>query len=185
MDSPEFLLSVGSSVVGGLIVLAGWLLTVGRKFQILDDVRTGQVKLQQHIKEIERDIRGISERVSTMEGKLSGTLVSSSPVRLTDLGNQLLNESGMKAIIEFHRTDLLEKMRDNYLPTAYDVQRFAKELVFDDLEFSESEENRLKEYAFSKGVSLQAIKDAGAIYLRDIALKELMVKIPGSEQTSV
>jgi hypothetical protein len=178
MDNPEFLLSIGSSIVGGLIVLAGWLLTVGRKFQILDDVRMGQVKLQQDIKEIERDIRNTAERVSAIEGKLSGAVKSESPLSLTSLGNEYLNESGMKFIIDAHRNDLLEKIKDNYLPTAYDVQSFARELINEDLEFSEQEENQLKNYAYAKGVSLNVIKDAGALYLRDIALPELSLKTP-------
>lgn len=35
----DILVTFGTAVVGGLVVVGGWLLVMGRKFQILDDLK--------------------------------------------------------------------------------------------------------------------------------------------------
>ncbi len=163
--------SIISSIVTGTILFIGWSLTVGRKFQIIDDLKEGFDKIQEKMLDL-------ISRISKIEGNLFGIARPGSPIKLTPLGMEALNDSGILNLISPKKEILIGKIKSQNPSTAYDVQEITKNIFnTEGLDLSKDEENKLKDYAFKKGMTLKDVFYAGAIYFRDIALEELGFKV--------
>ena len=170
MDIISFLWAIIGSTVSGFLLILGWSLTAGRKFQIIDDLKTG-------FSELQKEIKDLVSRVSKIEGNLFGIARPGSPIKLTPLGTEVLNDSGILNFISSKKELLVGKIKSQNPSTAYDVQEITKNIFnVEGLDLSKEEENKLKDYAFKKGTTLKDVFYAGAIYFRDIALEELGFK---------
>lgn len=161
---------------GGIISIIIALVYLGRKFQVLDTLYESFKKFTENFDKLGDKVNDIGNRVSKIEGKLFGVATASSPIRLTPLGMEILQDSGILNIAKGRKEDLMKKIREKSPKTAYDVQEITK-ILFDNLQLIPSEETILKNYAFQKGITLKDILYTGAIYFRDIALEELGFKI--------
>ena len=135
--------------------------------------------IKEDIREIKPDLKDVRERVATIEGKLSPVTVGASPIRLNDLGKKILEESGIKNFVIEKKDGLLTQFKQERTgqPTsAYDIQEWCFK-TFDTLSKQPEFPEALKEYAFERGVSLSDICRVGAIYFRDIAIKEFGLKV--------
>lgn len=90
---------------------------------------------------------------------------------LSEKGEKLFNESGIKNIIDSQKEMLFTAIKEKDPKNAYDVQEFSKqviELLKDNSEIL----GQLKDTAYKLGVGVEEILFVGSMYLRDIALKE-------------
>ncbi len=166
MDGITFLNRVVVSI--GIPTIVGVLLYIGRKLQTLDALEKTVEK------EIKPDLKNVRERFSALEGKMSGYTKSFSPVALTKEGWSILEESELKAYIDEHQHEMLFFCNENLdMDTAYDIQESAFYYFEHELKFFPEFDTRLKEYAYAKGISIEALRRLGAIYFRDICLKRL------------
>lgn len=125
-----------------------------------------------HTKPIRDSLQDIRERFARLEGSLSGTFKTQSPIALLPKGEEILNKSGLKSYIDTHSKDLLNQCKSaNRMDNPYDVQEAAFKF-FDKLELSNELENALKTTAFNYGVDITVVRRIGGIYFRDICLKE-------------
>lgn len=171
MDMISFIWAIIGSTISGFLLILGWSLTAGRKFQIIDDLKEGFDKIQERITDL-------ISRVSKIEGNLFGIARPGSPIKLTPLGMEALNDSGILGLISPKKEVIIGKIKSQNPPTAYDVQEITKNIFnVEDLGLSKEEENKLKDYAFKKGMTLKDVLYAGAVYFRDIALEELGFKV--------
>jgi len=161
--------------IGGVIstlLLGDTKIKIGEMGKDIDNIKDD-------IKEIKPDLKDVRERVAKIESRLSPVTSGASPVSLTDLGKRILEESGIKNFVDERKDDLLtqlKKERTGQLTSAYDIQEWCFK-TFDKLSQQPELPKTLKEYAFQKGVSLSDIFRVGAIYFRDIAIKEFGLKI--------
>ncbi|MDD5291120.1 MAG: hypothetical protein PHZ04_03315 [Patescibacteria group bacterium] len=147
------------------------LLCIGRKFQILDDLKDCWDKANDKLSDIDK-------RICKIEGKLFGVAIGQSPIKLTPLGQEVLQNSGILEILKAQKESLIKKIKESKPQTAYDVQETTKNtFTIEKLGLSEQEANRLKNYAFSKGITLAEVMLAGSIYFRDIVLEEMGLKV--------
>ena len=100
---------------------------------------------------------------------------NASPIVLTDKGNELLNDSGLKGYIDQKRNELIKSCEIKRDTNAYEVQEFIFGF-FDNLKFESEFENKIKQYAYRKGVTLELLRRVGAIYFRGICLGEFQMK---------
>jgi len=126
---------------------------------------------------IETDLDWIKDIVRGLKidfgDKEIGAFKKESPVELSEKGETLLRESGLKGYIDERKDDFIQCCRSkNPGATAYDVQGYIFDL-FDNFRFETEFEARLKQYAFEQGVSLDFIRRVGAIYLRNMCLKAM------------
>ena len=202
MDKYQIIWTVLTSVISALAVVAGWVFTAGKKFQLLEDLKSEvkkisstadkfsslgdkiahleaqSVKVENSVNKMADRLGGLAERVSKIEGKLFGVAISTSPISLTPLGQELVQHSGILDVLKPKKDGLMENIKKQNLKTAYDVQEFVRNIFsVDGLLLEEAELNRLKDYAFSKGVGLTDILYAASIYFRDVALEELKFKV--------
>lgn len=126
-------------------------------------------------KKIDDLSKDVNELRVSAENKKTPLFASQSPVRLTPNGEKVLNESGLREYIDTH-SDLISKCKDSKLNNAYEVQIFAFDL-FDALDFDKEFDLRIKQYAFDHGISIDIIKRVGALYFRDLCLKEMEMPV--------
>jgi len=135
-------------------------------------------KIDKNFTYLIKEVKSIDGRVARIEGHLKlGSLASHSPLRLTSVGIEILEKSGIKDAADQFKDKLLEEIKIEQPATAYDVQEITK-TVFQEFDFGEDNVRKFKDYAFQSGKwGLSDILDVGSIYFRDIVLKELGYKV--------
>lgn len=88
-----------------------------------------------------------------------------SPLSLTDFGEELVNDSGLRDVFDEVKDDLAGMLEEMEPTSQYDVQEKARALM-DSLAGYEPF-RRVEKYAFDHGKDLNQILRAGAILLRD------------------
>lgn len=152
-------------VAFGLPAIAGGLVFLGRKLEIIDSIKKDiDVNLRP-------DIQNVRERMATLEGRTSALFQSNSPISLTAKGRQYLHESGLKDFIDSQKLSLMEQCdHKRSMKTAYDIQQIAF-AFFDELDLPEDLEITMKNVAFNQGITLGELRRTGGIYFRDLCLK--------------
>lgn len=114
--------------------------------------------------------------------KTADYIKSKSPSQMTDLGKQLLEESGAKNIIDIEYAELKRMISQENLKTAYDIQFYVSKLIGS----KENEDSMipLKDFAYKnpifKGRPLKFthIQAVMVVYLRDKYLEEHQELLP-------
>lgn len=117
----------------------------------------------------------ISERVVKLETwrESSNNLAqANSPLKLTEKGKKILEDSGGKKYVEDHCDYLIDQIKQRKPTTAYDIQILAIETA---KQFQDSDD--FKNYAFETGIYTDDIGFVMGIYLRNKAIKKLGFKI--------
>lgn len=144
----------------GIPVIIGVLIHIGRKLQVIDDLKSGFNSLQ-------TDVRDLISRISKMEGRLEGVSASASPVQPTELGAKYIRESGLENILNENKNTLFDTLK-KMLPAnyaEYDVQESARRVM---MSLKDSSIMRpVKEYAFKEGIEIEVILGVGGLWLRD------------------
>lgn len=157
---------VNTAIVAiGLPTIVSALIYIGRKLQVLDNLKD-EVDTN-----IRPDLKDVRERLATWEGKNAGLYQSQSPISLTKEGKRYLQESGLLAFIDENQDDLmLQCDHDRTMQTPYDVQQISFEF-FDELDLPDEVEQEVKTYAYNHGVSMDSMRRIGGIYFRDLCLE--------------
>lgn len=92
-----------------------------------------------------------------------------SPVSLTDTGEQLLRDSGLKSYIDRHREELTGELQAMAPLDLYTVQENTFRLLHR-IPFEAAFSRQLNKFAFRTGTSLELLRRVGAIYLRDLTI---------------
>jgi hypothetical protein len=100
----------------------------------------------------------------------------SSPLTLNERGKQILEESGIKEIVDAEAEDLLQKLADLKPLNAYQVQECSVNVVRV-LAENPSVLAKLQEGAYKTGVNVDSVLFVGAIYFRDLALPKYNFKL--------
>ncbi len=156
-------------IIGTLIVFAWY--SSGR----FTKIETNLEWLKGESKKIDEIVRDVNELRVNMENKKTQFFATHSPIRLTDKGETLLNESGLKSYIDT-KTELIAKCENSKLTNAYEVQSFAFDL-FDSLAFDSEFDLVIKQYSYDHGISLDIVKRVGALYFRDLCLKKMNMPV--------
>ena len=147
-------------IMGSLILIA-W--KVNGRFTTLE---TNYIWIEKILKNIK--VSFDNEEVKAFQSK--------SPIALTDKGVQLLNKSGIKEYIDSKDSKLIIDCSVKKSTNSYEVQKYIFDL-FDNITFDNEFDNKMKKFAFDQGVSTDIIRRIGAIYFRDICLKEFKMQI--------
>ncbi len=177
-------LPIFSIIIVAVIGVIGWLL----KEQIKD--------LKDTDKRIEGKIDKIGEKFSKVEihnSRLVSAIVEiqgfftkkgyplsqniaitpGSPLRLTEYGEQLIDETGFNKILSDNKIELINLVKGRNPQTNYDIQEYSTQVMKELVRSNNPIVKPLKEYAFQKGLMLDIILDSAGIVLRDEVMKEL------------
>ncbi len=144
------------------IVIA--LIYIGRKLQVLDTVEKTVEKIYERFIKVE-------ERVNTLWK--DEVAPAHSPRQLNDIGKKILNESGIKEIIEKNKDTLLSKVRALNPTNAYDAEQAAISVVSELPKHCPDVIPKLKDGAFKVGQGTETVLLVGGFYLRDLIFPNL------------
>lgn len=163
-----------------IAVGAGWgtaFLVIGKYKEKVDSLEKEKNKIQDKVDELRSDSDKFSEfKINAQKFIDSKIYASSSPLVLTEYGQQLINQSGFADIFPKVKDDLVTKLEEVVQQKLkdpskkYDIQEMARALM-DELTNYKSFE-AIKIYAFQNGKDYQQILRAGAILLRDYYLEK-------------
>lgn len=129
-------------------------------------------------KEIKPDLKNIRERFGKVEDRVE-TLwqdkfaPAHSPRQLNELGKKILNESGIKKIIEDKKDSLLVEIIDKKPTNAYDAEQAILSVVAELPKYFPNILDQLKQGAFNVGQNLDTVLLVGGLHLRDLVFNEL------------
>lgn len=127
----EFIINLATSIIGGLTVVAGWFLIMGRKFQILDDLKTNFEKLGNKFDKLGDRIGSIQITLTKHDCdikniKTNTVGVTHSPTVPSEEGKKLLEESGFNKIYPKIKPRIFQTMDEQNLRTLYDYQEWGE-----------------------------------------------------------
>jgi hypothetical protein len=100
---------------------------------------------------------------------------SHSPVNLTVAGENWLAESGLKQYLDTNKDELLKVCEEKKTTNPYEVQAHVFK-YFDTMIFKDNFEDKLKKFAFEKGLTMETVRRIGAIYFRNMCLDQFGMK---------
>lgn len=153
--------TINAWVVGiGIPAIIGAALYLGRKLQILDD------------------LTGVRDRFAVVESRVGDMWAdraapAHSPRKLNAYGIKILNESGIKEIIDEKKSTLLDIVKKKDIKNAYDAEQAVLLTVEKLPEHCPDIVDKLKNGAFKTGANLDTVLLVGGIYLRDLIFPDL------------
>jgi hypothetical protein len=107
---------------------------------------------------------------------------SHSPRQLNELGTKILNESGIKKIVDDKKETLLKVVKTKNVDNPYDAENSIEEVMKDLPNHCPDVIPELKQGAFNSGVDINTVLFVGAMYLRNKIFPELGFKIDEIEK---
>ncbi len=151
-------------------------------------------KLQNDVKHLNADFNGVKTDVKKYGNKIAGISSSidalstsvnliiqdkyaaaHSPRKLTSIGIEVLENSGIKDAIDSNKKELLLMVQQADPQTIYDAEEYAIDAIktyFTD-EDHQDLNNTIKTKTFRMGQSIDIVYFVGGIYFRDFALPEM------------
>lgn len=175
-------LIVGLFGSGGLIGLIAWLWKSGKYFGALEEKLNVLPKLEDHIEKLDSHLSQTTNAIVEIQTLLTGrgftinqrlVVTSASPTRLTEYGEQLIDESGFHKILEENKRFLIDLVSGKNPRTNYDIQEFSLQALKELTTSNNPIIFPLKNYAYQKGLVLDIILQAAAIVLRDTVMQEI------------
>jgi len=111
-------------------------------------------------------VRDLTIKAENMSAQAIDT---ASPISLTDTGEQLLRDSGLKTYIDRRKDELTAELRAVAPLDLYTVQQSAFRLLHL-ISFDTAFARQLNRFAFRTGTSIDLLRRIGGIYLRDLAI---------------
>lgn len=175
MQLLQLLFTFISAIIGGLVVIGGWLLFLGRKSQVIDDLKEGFQKIQSNIAQITNAIVEIQTHLSGrgFDIRYGLAITHQSPMSLTEYGEQLMRESGFYQIAEQNKRLLVDLVKGKNPKTNYDVQELSYQVLKELATQNDPIAVPIKNYAYEKGLALDFLLQTAGIVLRDLAMTEI------------
>ena len=179
------ILNTALQIIVPIIVIVGVFIAIGRKLELLDIINKNTEKLGDSIdklKESQDKLKDshieLSERFIVVEDRVETIwkdkfAPSGSPRQLNELGNKILNESGIKQIIEGNKDKLLEIVKSKKPTNAYDAEQLILSVVNELPKHCPEIIDELKQGAFRVGQSIDTVLFIGGLYLRNLIFSEL------------
>lgn len=136
-------------------------------------------------KETKEDLRQIRIDISKIEGtvhllstKYLSTIQSQSPLNLSEKGQEISRELQSEETIASHWESIRKQIEEKAPLNPYDIQTVSLDVARDCFEtiFSEAEREKIKSYAFNKGMDLLEIFPILGIQIRNLYLKEKNIR---------
>jgi hypothetical protein len=144
----------------GLPIILGAAIYIGKKLQILDDLKYFRDKFPV-----------VESRMNDLWA--DKVAPARSPRQLNERGETILRESGIRQIIDSKKEILLEKVKETNPQTAYDAEIAIMNTVAQLPTHCPDTIRQLKEGAFKAGTGIDTILYVGGIHLRDISFESL------------
>lgn len=159
-------------VLIGIPTIVKVLVDTGKKLEKIDSVsKTIEGEISPGLKDVRERFMVVEDRVESLwKDKLAP---AQSPRQLNERGENVLNESGIKSIVDKNKEKLLGLVRQKDVTNAYDAERAISEVMMDLPKHCPEIVDDLKNGAFRVGADVDAVLFVGSIYLRNLIFSEL------------
>lgn len=145
---------------------------------LLGNTRELIARIDERTEHILKDLDDIRPKVSEMSPKVDilwkdKLAPSHSPRQLNDRGKSVLNDSGIKEIIDEKKERLVTLVKAKNSTTAYDAEQTILNVVKELQQHCPDIIDRLKDGAFKVGADIPTLLFVGGIYLRDQIFTDL------------
>ena len=173
--------SISASIIGALILL------IFRSGKVVGNIENVNIDLKDirdkvgKIPTLQSDVSSVQGQISTMKDKVD-TLwiqrlsVSRSPMQLNSVGDKILNDSGIKQIIDDRFKIIVESVGEMKPTNAFEVQEYTREVV-ERYRDDQSLKDMLETGAFKAGSDVITVLFVGALYIRDRVLEALKFNV--------
>jgi hypothetical protein len=138
-----------------------------------DDIKPDIKSLRAKVDKASADLGGRIDKVHSILLSLkldqSGAVAGDSPRVLTKKGERILNESGIKDIVEDKLTEIIAAVKDGHPENEYRAEQHIIEYVRK-LAKDTSLKEQIEKGAFNSGTTVDVVLFVGAIYIRDQVL---------------
>lgn len=147
---------------------------------IADDIKPGLTGLDTKIDTASADLGAridktteridkVHDMILSLKLEQSGAVEGNSPRALTDKGQRILDESGIKEIVEAKLDKIVAAVRAKHPQNEYRTEQYVIETV---REFAKDAalKDQIEEGAFNSGTTVDVVLFVGAIYIRDQVL---------------
>ena len=171
-DAPQIIqINLAYTVAGLLVIVLGAGMGWG-------SLKKSVEHLEKDVSDLKDDFKGFNNEFIEIKTLVKGQAQEKyarpgSPKKLTPLGNKVLNESGIKAVVDANQTKLIKAAKEKRPANAYDAEACAIQVVRDFVMSDTEIQNDLKNKTFSIGESFDIVLFVGGLYFRDIVLPEL------------
>lgn len=129
-------------------------------------------------KTIKEAIGDFKDRFISMESKMeilwkNEIAPAGSPRQLNEKGNDILNKSGIKEIVDDKKLKLLELAKKREPKNPYDAEKTIEEIMNQLPKHCPDIIDKLKDGAFKTGSDIESVLFAGSIYLRNLIFTDL------------
>jgi hypothetical protein len=172
------ILNTALQIIVPVLVIIGVFIAIGRKLQILDTINKNTEELGCSIDKLKESHNQLNERFVVVEDRVETIwkdkfAPAGSPRQLNTLGEKILNESGIKQIIENNKDRLFKIIKEKEPTNAYDAERLILSVVNELPKHCPEIIDELKQSAFKAGQDIDAILLVGGIYLRNLIFDDL------------
>ena len=178
LPEPKSVIEIGTleSILGIIVILISVGIAWGKIKTIIEEIK-GTLDTK-----IEPDLKNVRERFGIVESKVESLwkdkyAPGSSPRQLNERGTSILEESGIKEIIDKNKAKLLKAVKDKNMKNAYDAENAIFSVMQELSKHCPDVEDKLKEGAFRSGADFDGVLFVGAIYLRDLIFEDLGFKL--------
>ncbi len=166
------------TIIVPVLTIVGVFIAMGRKLELLDTINKNTEKLGDSIDKLKESHNKLSERFIVVEDRVETIwkdkfAPAGSPRQLNELGLKILNESGIKRIIENNKAKLFKIVKDKKPSNAYDAEQLTLSVVNELPEHCPEIIDELKQGAFRVGQSIDTVLFIGGLYLRNLIFQEL------------
>lgn len=137
-----------------------------------------QTLLKTFTEKIEPDLKNVRERFAVVEDRVETIwqdkfAPAHSPRQLNEIGRKILDESGIKGILENKKDKLLEVVRSQNPNNPYDAEQAILLAVSEISKHCPEVIEDIKTGAFRVGQNIDTVLLVGGIYFRDLIFPEL------------
>ncbi len=159
---------INVSLFTGIITCVLFLVGIGLAWGTL---KTAVSHIAKALEEIKPDIKDLREKMAVLwQDKLAP---AHSPRQLNELGTKILEQSGIKTIVENKKEELLARVRSENAQNPYDAEIAIQKIMLDLPNRNPELVDQLKNGAFGAGVDVNTVLFVGSIYLRNLIFIDL------------
>ncbi|MBI2506644.1 MAG: hypothetical protein HYW00_00695 [Candidatus Colwellbacteria bacterium] len=159
--------------------IGNWVarLIMGDALQAIARIDERTKNLEKSVDEIKPDLREVRESFAAVKDRVNilwerEFLTAKSPLVLNEKGEKILENSGIKELVDTKREMLFIVVKDKNPQGAYQIQEFSREAMLNLKNTNPELLSALEDGAFKTGVDVDTVLLVGSFYLRDSILPE-------------
>ena len=210
ISNPVTIVILLVAAIGWIIVVLDWFFVTRFKLKEIDPIRKDAQRIAETPSKIEKldkdmaristEVKNLSEKTDYLTTKIDNMpkeivtylglpkpmLKTTSPLSLSEYGQELSDLMNASAITDKHKAKLIKEAK-NLNMHAYQIQQscfdFSKNLILEELEKEDKDQyNKLADIAFTEGIKIEELIPILGVLLRDQVFEAIGISLEEIDQ---